>query len=728
MKRYIFILIIVILLFNSCSLFQQTKNNSEDRLKNIENEIALLKLSINNYENSLKRINENITVFNEKVDSLSDTIILLKKNINSIYSTMDASNTNIQKILKKYDSELNTLHNSLKNLKTDISNFSNIKDETYYNEIITALDNRLQEISNKLNDLNKNTIKKNEFDTLIKKYITKDSTIFENDKIYVDSKFNLLNKQFEDTIKSLNKDITTLNSSITNINISMFSKYTELLNYINHNKNNFSSVEKNINNLDKRLTYLDKISKHLDNKLSDLEKNIYNITLSSTEIKKSIDISVKENIDNLLKTVNSLDKIWQINFETLEKDLDSLKNDYSTFKNKTDDLINEENLKKYVYSSVEAETQREVAKLFYKTKSEELLKIKNLEEKFAVLDNTIEDLQNSFELLSSRPLNTFDEKFKTKLDELERELTNALISFSNAEIKELFGSNDQIIYKIKSGDTLSQIALAFGLGYNGVDLIKVVNNIDDPRTIRVGQKIIIPVKNIEKFLTWPLSYTLPSNYERIVIRFGDRISTGVSIGLGILPLKDEYIKPALPGKIVDTGKMKNNSYYIKIDHGNGVLTVYSNLLSIKIKNGQWVDNSTIIGTVKKDKLFNFEIWKNGEPKDPMRLFFKYIGDFKATFYTEWDDKIIYYPAFRLTKSQKVPRPWVTVAADPDFLPLGTVIYIPEFRNSPNYGFFEIEDIGSKIIGNKLDIYINDVRFAQNTKNVNVYVVGKKSRR
>ncbi|WP_129409865.1 3D domain-containing protein [Marinitoga lauensis] len=112
----------------------------------------------------------------------------------------------------------------------------------------------------------------------------------------------------------------------------------------------------------------------------------------------------------------------------------------------------------------------------------------------------------------------------------------------------------------------------------------------------------------------------------------------------------------------------------------------------------------------------------------MRLFFKYIGNFKATFYTEWDDKIIYYPAFRLTKSQNVPRPWVTVAADPKYLPLGTVVYIPEFRNSPNFGFFEIEDIGSKIIGNRLDIYINDVRLAQNTQNVSVYVVGKKNRR
>jgi 3D (Asp-Asp-Asp) domain-containing protein/LysM repeat protein len=601
--------------------------------------------------------------------------------------------------------------------------------------LLDSIENRINNIESNIRVLNNDSFKKEDFQILSKNFITKDSTLLENTINYVDNKINHLDSTYKEAISSnlnsidtISQKIITLNSSITSLQFQI----NETNSLFNKMKNDydlsFSNSASRLNVLSQRIENLEKNDLSVIQEITEFKDELKNLTLSSTEIKNSIDNSVKSHIENLLKTVNSLDKVWQINFETLEKDLDSLKNDYSGFKENISGLIKEDNLKKYVYESVETETQREVAKLFYKTKSEELLKIKNIEEKLGNIDKTIENLKSSFELLSSRPISTFDEKYKTKLEDLERELTNALISFSNAEIKNLFGSGDQIIYKIKPGDTLSQIAIAFGLGYNGIDLIKVANNIDDPRSIRVGQKLIIPVNNIEKFLTWPLSYTLPSNYERIIIRFGDRISTGVSVGLGILPLKDEAVKPALPGRIIDVGQSSNSSYYIKIDHGNGVVSVYSNLISKNVKEGQWVDNETILGNVKKDKLFNFEIWKNGEPKDPMKLFFKYIGNFKATFYTEWDDKIIYYPAFRLTKSQNVPRPWVTVAADPKYLPLGTVVYIPEFRNSPNMGFFEIEDIGSKIVGNRLDIYINDVRLAQSTQDVSVYVVGKKTRR
>lgn len=619
---------------------------------------------------SLKLTLSNHEQILNKYSDIENKIEELLKDIIYLKTKIELIDNDFQNRISYLESELINIQESIDKIKNDIPKITN------YDEILNAFEKKINDIEKNIQALNNETVTKNEM--IVLKNEIKDN--FES---------------FNSTISNINKDLSLLKSDISTIYSDIDEKYIILEKKINLLENNYNSL---------------------------------NLTIDSSDIKNEINESVKSNIEELLKTINSLDKIWQINFETLEKDLDSLKNDYSIFKESISGIISEENLKKYVYESVETETQREVAKLFYKTKGEELLKIKNLEEQFNKLNSDISKLQNSFELLSSRPLSTFDEKYKTKLDELERELTNALISFSNAEIKNLFGSGDQIIYKVKSGDTLSQIALAFGLGYNGVDLIKAANNIDDPRTIRVGQDIIIPVNNIEEFINWPLEYTLPSNYERIVIRFGDRISTGVSIGLGILPLRDENVKSVLPGRVLEIGKSQNNSYYIKVDHGSGVVTVYSNLISISTKEGKWVDSNTVIGKVQKDKLFNFEIWKNGEPKDPMKLFFKYIGNFKATFYTEWDDKIIYYPAFRLTKSQDVPRPWVTVAADPNYLPLGTIVYIPEFRNSPNFGFFEIEDIGGKIIGNRLDIYINDVRLAQNSYDVDVYVVGQKDRR
>lgn len=53
----------------------------------------------------------------------------------------------------------------------------------------------------------------------------------------------------------------------------------------------------------------------------------------------------------------------------------------------------------------------------------------------------------------------------------------------------------------------------------------------------------------------------------------------------------------------------------------------------------------------------------------------------------------------LTKSGSVPQEWKTIAADPKILPLGTKISIECFE-----GIFEVEDIGKKIKGHKIDVY------------------------
>jgi len=313
----------------------------------------------------------------------------------------------------------------------------------------------------------------------------------------------------------------------------------------------------------------------------------------------------------------------------------------------------------------------------------------------------------------------------TKVSELEKRVNIALMSLSDAELKEIFESTDQFVYTLKSGDTLSAISQTFGLGQNGVEILTAANKITNPNTLKVGQKIIIPVDSVEKYIKWPLKTTMPSNYERIVVKFGQRISVGTSTGIGILPLSNEKIYPILPGKVIDSGKSQNDTFYVKVDHGNSLVTVYSNLVSLSVSVSSMVTTDTSLGTVKKDKMVTIELWKSGEPKDPLKLFFKSLGTFMATFYTEWDDRLIYYPAFRLTKSGVVPTNFQTIAADPKVLPLGTVVYIPKYAEMPNNGFFVVEDTGGKIIGNRIDVYINDVRQAFTTEDVELFIVGKK---
>lgn len=72
----------------------------------------------------------------------------------------------------------------------------------------------------------------------------------------------------------------------------------------------------------------------------------------------------------------------------------------------------------------------------------------------------------------------------------------------------------------------------------------------------------------------------------------------------------------------------------------------------------------------------------------------------------------------LTKSGTTPK-WGTLAVDPNVIPLGSKVYIPEFNM-----VFTAEDTGSAILGNKVDIFFNSVNEANKwgrQSGVEVYV-------
>ena len=70
-----------------------------------------------------------------------------------------------------------------------------------------------------------------------------------------------------------------------------------------------------------------------------------------------------------------------------------------------------------------------------------------------------------------------------------------------------------------------------------------------------------------------------------------------------------------------------------------------------------------------------------------------------------------HPEYGITYSGNPVREWYTCAAAPMF-PLGTVFYIPYFKDSPSGGIFVVEDRGSAVVddgryGPCIDIYLDD---------------------
>lgn len=63
-----------------------------------------------------------------------------------------------------------------------------------------------------------------------------------------------------------------------------------------------------------------------------------------------------------------------------------------------------------------------------------------------------------------------------------------------------------------------------------------------------------------------------------------------------------------------------------------------------------------------------------------------------------------HPEYGITASGEKVQAWHTIAAGPE-LPFGTKVFIPFFRDKPNKGIFTVEDRGSAIKENCIDVYM-----------------------
>ncbi|MBQ7773547.1 MAG: M23 family metallopeptidase [Bacteroidales bacterium] len=98
-------------------------------------------------------------------------------------------------------------------------------------------------------------------------------------------------------------------------------------------------------------------------------------------------------------------------------------------------------------------------------------------------------------------------------------------------------------------------------------------------------------------------------------------------GMDLLAASGTEVLAAADG-VVETatrmGKKDGNS--IVIDHGNGYVTKYNNLGSLKVRSRQKVKQGDVIGTIGMSGMsfaphLHYEVWHNGAVMDPMNYFF-----------------------------------------------------------------------------------------------------------
>ncbi|HRW93447.1 MAG TPA: 3D domain-containing protein [Thermotogota bacterium] len=298
--------------------------------------------------------------------------------------------------------------------------------------------------------------------------------------------------------------------------------------------------------------------------------------------------------------------------------------------------------------------------------------------------------------------------------QMYRDLPSPTDPFSLEDLSLVTGGT--VSYRVQSGDTVSAIVTGMGLPLSSVDQVLENNGISDPRGLRSGQVLQLPLPPLVERIVLPVKGFRTLSPEHIHSFFGDSTELGISRGLSFSLSDEQLIVSVLPGKVIDVA-----DGYVVIYHGNDLKLVYTLLDSSWVERGDWVGTGQAIG-VCKGKQFRLEMLVGAEYRDPMWLFLQNLGSFELTFYTEWDDgNLPFFPYFRRAKSGDFAREWYTVAADPALLSPGTMLYIPSLKSSPARGLFVVEDEGSAIRGNHLDIYVRDLRLALSSRlQANVY--------
>ncbi|MGQ9493495.1 MAG: peptidoglycan DD-metalloendopeptidase family protein [Anaerolineae bacterium] len=187
-----------------------------------------------------------------------------------------------------------------------------------------------------------------------------------------------------------------------------------------------------------------------------------------------------------------------------------------------------------------------------------------------------------------------------------------------------------VYHTVAKGDTLESIAAKYKVRVEHITSYEG-NYMQEPYTITVGQKLIVPggrkPYQVRHVVAW--SGPIPENAERGTGRFGWPVSGYITQRYSeVHPAVDIGVPEGTPVKAADSGYIavvgrSDTGYgrYVLIDHGNGFQTVYAHLSVIYVEIGQSVGKGQTIGlsgnTGKSTgPHLHFEIKLNGVRRNP----------------------------------------------------------------------------------------------------------------
>jgi murein DD-endopeptidase MepM/ murein hydrolase activator NlpD len=178
---------------------------------------------------------------------------------------------------------------------------------------------------------------------------------------------------------------------------------------------------------------------------------------------------------------------------------------------------------------------------------------------------------------------------------------------------------------VTDGDTLSGIADMYD---TTASAIASVNGITNPNSLRVGQSLVVPERpqlsgrgGQRLAFVWPAFGEITGYFHEEGPYWVKGYHEGLDIGSGF----GNVVRAAEAGVVIEAGGGWNKGYgtYVKIDHGNGLHTLYGHMSSLEVDPWQEVKRGQVIGYVGSTGAstgphLHFEVRVDGEKTDPLQ--------------------------------------------------------------------------------------------------------------
>jgi septal ring factor EnvC (AmiA/AmiB activator) len=120
-------------------------------------------------------------------------------------------------------------------------------------------------------------------------------------------------------------------------------------------------------------------------------------------------------------------------------------------------------------------------------------------------------------------------------------------------------------------------------------------------------------------LPWPMRGTVVQEFGKIVHPVYKTVT--MSNGIDIAGTPGQPVTCVAPGRVIYVGSMRGLGNLLMVEHSDGILTIYANLVDVGVKSNQQVAQGAVLGTAGRgataaESKLHFEIRKFSDALDP----------------------------------------------------------------------------------------------------------------